>query len=296
MYSRAYIEITNISNRSCSFCPGTTRPLRRMSLSEFDTVTDRLLGVTEYLYYHVMGEPLTHPDLPDFIRLAKEKGFKSAITTNGTLLSRRGKELIDAGVYKVNISVHSFEDGEDSAAHGRYLDGILDFEIEQGNWTYTYHDRMVNYHGINQVEFVIDELRRNPYSRRAVIVIRDVDVDAGNADPACLQHIQYFVRDNKLHCKLMFRSNDACKATFMNAFALIMLQKKIADELGYEVGTYTHRANSFHCYAADFELLDSYVKRAAFDNATYNYVGEWDELMEEAKPEIAQMVEELRGR
>ena len=130
MYSRAYVEITNICNRSCSFCPGTVRPLRRMSLSEFDTVTDRLRGVTEYLYYHVMGEPLTHPDLPDFIRLAKEKGFKSAITTNGTLLSRRGKELIDAGVYKVNISVHSFEDGEDSAAHGRYLDGILDFADE----------------------------------------------------------------------------------------------------------------------------------------------------------------------
>ena len=130
MYFRAYVEITNICNRSCSFCPGTTRPLRRMSLSEFDTVTDRLLGVTEYLYYHVMGEPLTHPDLPAFIRLAKEKGFKSAVTTNGTLLSRRGKELIDAGVYKVNISVHSFEDGEDSAAHGRYLDGILDFADE----------------------------------------------------------------------------------------------------------------------------------------------------------------------
>ena len=130
MYSRAYIEITNICNRSCSFCPGTTRPPRRMSLSEFDTVTDRLRGVTEYLYYHVMGEPLTHPDLPDFIRLAKEKGFKSAVTTNGTLLSRRGKELIDAGVYKVNISVHSFEDGEDGDAHGRYLDDILDFANE----------------------------------------------------------------------------------------------------------------------------------------------------------------------
>ena len=130
MYSRAYIEITNICNRSCSFCPGTIRPLRRMSLSEFDTVTDRLLGVTEYLYYHVMGEPLTHPNLPAFIRLAKEKGFKSAITTNGTLLPSRGRELIDAGVYKVNISVHSFEDGEDSAAHGRYLDNILDFADE----------------------------------------------------------------------------------------------------------------------------------------------------------------------
>lgn len=130
MYSRVYVEITNICNRSCSFCPGTTRPLRRMSLSEFDTVTDRLQGVTEYLYYHVMGEPLTHPDLPDFIRLAKEKGFKSAVTTNGTLLSKRGRELIEAGVYKVNISVHSFEDGEDSTAHGAYLDDILDFADE----------------------------------------------------------------------------------------------------------------------------------------------------------------------
>ena len=176
------------------------------------------------------------------------------------------------------------------------LDGILDFEIERGNWTYTYHDRMVNYHGINQVRFVIDELRRNPYSRRAVIVIRDVDVDAGNADPACLQHIQYFVRDNKLHCKVMFRSNDACKATFMNAFALIMLQKKIADELGYEVGTYTHRANSFHCYAADYQLLDSYVERyISGAETTYSYAGEWDELMEEAKPDIEEMVKELRS-
>ena len=130
VYSRAYVEITNICNRNCSFCPGTVRPLRRMSLSEFDTVTNRLRGVTEYLYYHVMGEPLTHPDLPAFIRMATAKGFKSAITTNGTLLPARGRELIDAGVYKVNISVHSFEDGDDGAAHGKYLDGILDFADE----------------------------------------------------------------------------------------------------------------------------------------------------------------------
>ena len=130
MYSRVYLEITNICNRQCSFCPGTARPPRRMSRDEFDCITDRLRGVTEYLYYHVMGEPLTHPELPYFIRLAKGKGFKSAITTNGTLLGSRGRDLISAGVYKVNISVHSFEDGKDGDAHGRYLDGILDFADE----------------------------------------------------------------------------------------------------------------------------------------------------------------------
>ncbi len=126
-YARVYVEITNICNRQCSFCLGTRRPLRRMSAKEFDTVTDRLSGVTEYLYYHVMGEPLTHPLLPDFIRMAGEKGFKSAVTTNGTLLPARGQELIEAGVYKVNISVHSFEDGEDAAAHARYLTDLIDF-------------------------------------------------------------------------------------------------------------------------------------------------------------------------
>ncbi len=127
MYSRVYVEITNICNRRCSFCPGTTRPPRRMTREEFAVVLDRLSGVTEYIYYHVMGEPLTHPDLPDLIRDAKEKGFQSAITTNGTLLPARGREMVEAGVYKVNISVHSFEDGEDAAAHAAYLDGLLAF-------------------------------------------------------------------------------------------------------------------------------------------------------------------------
>lgn len=171
------------------------------------------------------------------------------------------------------------------------LDGILDFEIERGNWAYTYHSRMEK-----QIPFVVEELRRNPFSRRAVIDIRDWEKDSQSEDPACLQHIQYFIREDKLHCKVLFRSNDACKATFMNAFALIMLQKRIADELGVEVGTYTHRANSFHCYEKDFALLDGYVERInSGENLTYRYVGEWDELMEEAKADIAEKVERLKN-
>ena len=170
------------------------------------------------------------------------------------------------------------------------LDGILDFEIERGNWAYTYHDR-IGY----QYQFIINELRRNPESRRAVIDVRR-HADMKHNEPACLQHIQYFIRDNKLHCKVLFRSNDACKATFMNAFALIMLQKRIAEELGVEVGTYTHRANSFHCYGKDLPLLVGYVKRLLHnEESTYDYVGEWEELMEECKPMIAEKVERLKN-
>ena len=90
MYSKVYVEITNICNRSCSFCAGTKREPRRMSLEEYDIVTDKLRGVTEYIYLHVMGEPLTHPDVAKMTSLATGKGFHVAVTTNGTILDRMG--------------------------------------------------------------------------------------------------------------------------------------------------------------------------------------------------------------
>ena len=171
------------------------------------------------------------------------------------------------------------------------LDGIMDFEIDRGNWVYTYHQRYAY-----QYSFIIEELRRNPWSRRAVMDIRSPE-DMGSDDPACWQHAQYFVRDGALHCKILFRSNDACKASFMNAFALILLQKKIADELGLPMGSYTHRANSFHCYARDFELLDGYIQRIQRgDELEYEYEGDWDELMEEQRPAIAMMVREQKEK
>jgi len=184
------------------------------------------------------------------------------------------------------------------------LDGILDFKIgEDTCWEYTYHDRMVNFPivngSVNQVEFVINELKRSADSRRAVINIRDNSIDPFNENPACLQHIQFLIRDNKLHCKVLMRSNDATKATFMNAFAFIMLQKQIADALGVTVGTYSHRANSFHCYEKDFALLQQYIdgiSKGALEEVTYQYDGMFKDMMEEALPEIEELVSELKNR
>jgi len=171
------------------------------------------------------------------------------------------------------------------------LDGILDFEVGRGNWDYTYHMRMEK-----QLPGVIDELGRCPESRRAVIVTREQH-EISSSSPACMQHVQYFIRGGALHCKILFRSNDATKAAFMNAFALIMLQKRVADALGVPVGTYTHRANSFHVYERDYDMFDGYVRRInSGGELAYDYEGGWDELMEEAKPEIAKMVEELKDR
>ena len=131
-YSRVYVEITNICNRSCSFCPGTVREKRRMSFEEFSLIANSLVGVTDYLYFHVMGEPLTHPELPRFIEYATSLGFKCAVTTNGTLVTRRAEELIASGIYKVNLSVHSFEGGEEEQ-YLSYIKSLADFADKASN-------------------------------------------------------------------------------------------------------------------------------------------------------------------
>ena len=126
MYSRAYVEITNTCNMHCSFCHGTSREPRAMSLGEFARICANLRGVTEYLYLHVLGEPLCHPMLPIFIEHASRCGFKVAITTNGTLLGVRGDDLLLSRPYKINISLHSFE-GESEQAKREYVGSCLDF-------------------------------------------------------------------------------------------------------------------------------------------------------------------------
>jgi thymidylate synthase len=181
------------------------------------------------------------------------------------------------------------------------LDGILDFKIGDGTcWEYTYHDRLVNYNGFNQLDFMINELKRNSDTRRAVAIIRDNKIDPFNADPACLQHLQFFIREDKLHCKVLMRSNDAVEASFMNAFAFIMLQKSAADKLGVKVGSYTHRANSYHCYEKDFKLLEQYIKginnSKSIEEITYNYEDYYKELMEESIDEINEVVRQEREK
>ena len=110
MLKRAYIEITNICNLRCDFCPGTRRQARSMNVAEFTSVAQKLRGTVKYLYLHVMGEPLLHENLTDFLDIAGNLGFRVCLTTNGTLLGRRGEALLShSALHKVSVSLHSME-------------------------------------------------------------------------------------------------------------------------------------------------------------------------------------------
>lgn len=136
--NRAYVEIGNICNLACSFCPGTSRVPRQMTEAEFRTVCERLRPYTDYLYLHVMGEPLLHPLLERFLMIAESFGYRICITTNGTLLSSCGEVLLRraAVIHKVSISLHSMEgNGKRSEA---YLSDAVAFSrlaAEKGIYT-----------------------------------------------------------------------------------------------------------------------------------------------------------------
>ena len=110
MLKKAYLEITNVCNLACAFCPGTRREKRFLSLEEFKILSAKLRPHTDYLYFHLMGEPLLHPELGAFLAHAGALGFKVILTTNGTLLPAREELLLSApALHKVNISLQSFE-------------------------------------------------------------------------------------------------------------------------------------------------------------------------------------------
>ena len=131
MLSKIYLEITDVCNLNCSFCPGTRRPPRFISPEDFDTLTDKLVGKTEYLYLHLMGEPTLHPALGELMDIAAAKGFRLCITTNALLLPERGSVILSRApsVYKISLSLHSAEaNGFGGERFDRYVSDSIAFQ------------------------------------------------------------------------------------------------------------------------------------------------------------------------
>ena len=127
-FSKVYLEISNLCNLSCAFCPGTKRRKHTMTRAEFSGLLPKLRPWTDYLYFHLMGEPLLHPDLECFLALAGEAGFRVILTTNGTLLAKQQQALLAApGLHKVNVSLHAFEANDLDMPFSEYLEGCFRF-------------------------------------------------------------------------------------------------------------------------------------------------------------------------
>ncbi len=131
MPNKAFFEITNACNLSCSFCHGTKRKIKYLTAEEFHSGAMQLRGFADYLYFHLMGEPLLHPLLGEFLKIAGELGFRVILTTNGTLLDKKKDVLLSAhSLHKVSISLHCYEANDIGISIEEYLKSCFDFCIQ----------------------------------------------------------------------------------------------------------------------------------------------------------------------
>lgn len=201
------------------------------------------------------------------------------------------------------------------------LDGIKDHcvrdtaadDTEDTRWEYTYHQRLFDYEvpGLDevydQIELVAQKLAKTPHTRRAQAITWKVWEDNTCYDPACLQSIWCRMLQGEndewiLNTNVRFRSNDAYKAAFMNMFALIQLQKKIADRIAevsglkVKLGRYVHQADSYHIYGSYFHTFEERFLKALqtrkFEERTMHYEAV-KEMMEMSIPMILEKAKQM---
>lgn len=126
-FRKVYVEITNICNMHCSFCPETTRAKAFMRKEDFEYVAKEIVKYTDYIYLHVKGEPLIHKELEDILAICNRYGLKINISTNGTLLKEKKEILKNANIRQLNLSLHSFEK---SSENNEELNNKLNSYIE----------------------------------------------------------------------------------------------------------------------------------------------------------------------
>lgn len=178
-FQKVYLEITNRCNLHCAFCPGTRRSGAAMDRERFCLLLDRLAGWTDFLYFHLMGEPLCHPLLGEFLDLAGQRGFRVILTTNGTLLPRQQGRLLNApALHKVNISLHAFEANDPELSFGEYLSGCVAFgQAARGKKLVVY--RLWNEGGQDRLNRQVVETLRQAFPGAWLPRRRGVKLDEG---------------------------------------------------------------------------------------------------------------------
>ncbi|MEG0074011.1 MAG: radical SAM protein [Clostridia bacterium] len=127
-FKRIYIEISNVCNFKCSFCPKSKRANKIMTLEEVKIVLKKISPYAEYIYLHVKGEPLLHPNLKEILDEAYKYNLQVNITTNGSLLEKQKEMLVQAkALRQINVSVHSIEqNSSNNITKEQYVDSVLE--------------------------------------------------------------------------------------------------------------------------------------------------------------------------
>ncbi len=139
-FKKIYIEITNVCNLACDFCPETKRSPKFMDINDFKYILDQVRPYGKYIYLHVKGEPMLHPDIDSFLDVCHDKGFYVNLTTNATLINKvMDKIMMKSALRQINYSLHSFDGNDTVYSMDEYLDDIFSYINESLDKANTIH-------------------------------------------------------------------------------------------------------------------------------------------------------------
>lgn len=124
-FKKIYIEITNRCNLNCSFCSKSNRIKKDMSVHQFEMVINKIKDYTNYIYLHIKGEPLIHPNLEEILNICSKNNIYVNITTNGINIKNCKHLLLNDCVRQVNFSLHSYVFDNPS----NYINSINDYVL-----------------------------------------------------------------------------------------------------------------------------------------------------------------------
>lgn len=127
-FKRIYLEISNICNVQCSFCPIVERNKLKMSLQEIENIFHKVEAYTNEVCLHLMGEPTAYSELPEVLKLAESFDFKINLTTNGLLIKRYKDVFLESkSLRQVNFSLQAYKDNFPHKELTLYLNPIFNF-------------------------------------------------------------------------------------------------------------------------------------------------------------------------
>ena len=160
----------------------------------------------------------------------------------------------------------SFYQGESIEEFVDKIKTDTSFALKWGDLGPVYGKQWRNFNGVDQLEWLINEIKNNPNSRRLIISAWNPAEIENMALPPCHCFMQFYVNNGKLSCQLYQRSADVFLGVPFNIASYSLLLHLIARETGLEVGEFVHTFGDAHIYDNHFDQVKELLANKPYDS------------------------------
>jgi thymidylate synthase len=180
--------------------------------------------------------------------------------TNIKYLVENGVRIWNEWPYEIYKKSKDYQ-GESMDEYVEKIKEDADFASKYGDLGPVYGAQWRNFNGIDQIKYILNELKNNPNSRRMILSAWNPSEIHSMALPPCHTLIQFYVMDNKLSLQLYQRSADIFLGVPFNIASYALLLMMVAQVTGFELGEFVHTLGDAHIYQNHFDQINLQLSR-----------------------------------